>query len=94
MPINILLLNACLSDNILTCIVILIKTQGHKQTMSVVVIIKYAENGSSWMVSCRIYSCEKDYDNTPLFFRIVKDFPAIQIIENFKDDENYRELKK
>jgi len=30
----------------------------------------------------------------PYFFRIVKDFPAIQIIENFKDDENYRELKK
>jgi hypothetical protein len=45
------------------------------------------------MISCRIYSCEKGCDNTPLFFRIVKDFIAIQIIENFKDDESYRELK-
>ena len=29
----------------------------------------------------------------PFFFRIVKDFTAIQIIENFKDDESNRELK-
>lgn len=66
--------------------------------MSVVGIIKYAENGSSWMVSCRLVARTIVIPPHPPFFyyfilRIVKDFTAIQIKENCKDDENYSELK-
>jgi hypothetical protein len=72
-PINILLLNKCLFKRYyISMHCHSNKNPSHRQTMSVVGIIKYAENGSSWMISCRIYSCEKGCDNTPLFLESLK----------------------